>query len=229
MGEQQEERQRDSSAEEDEESEIEVERDTRLDKEERPIRSAVSCMQTAYAFTDKRKTRTDKMTRGDDKQQQMEEEVPEVSTSASNHEKGTLRKGLAFRKRLAKTDLTENTTSNTLTVPTVPWMRALSLDTGDYKVLGRSQLDYPILASQDGETSEMAFRPLLKAEMVPVPKDKQLSARTPAAPKRIGITNISAFSALKDHSGYTEFQYARAFPTVLGKIHGHTLPMLIDR
>jgi hypothetical protein len=62
--------------------------------------------------------------------------------------------------------------------------------------------------------------------MVSVPKDKRVTARTPAAPKKIGIAHVSALSGQKDHAGYTQFQYSRASPTVLGKIHGYELPML---
>lgn len=64
--------------------------------------------------------------------------------------------------------------------------------------------------------------------MVSVHKDKRVAARTPAPQKIIGIAHISTFSGVKDHAGYTEFQYARASPTVLGMIHGHQLPLLID-
>jgi hypothetical protein len=74
----------------------------------------------------------------------------------------------------------------------------------------------------------LTFRLLPKAKTVSVPKDKRVTARTPAASKKIGIVHISAFSGLKDLAGYTEFCYARDSPTVFGKIHGHKLPMLID-
>jgi len=49
-----------------------------------------------------------------------------------------------------------------------------------------------------------------------------------AAPKKIGIAHVAAFSSLKDHAGYTEFRYARASPTIAGTIHGHELLTLID-
>jgi len=105
---------------------------------------------------------------------------------------------------------------------------APALDTGNYEVLGSSQLDYTILPRQERETGELTFRLLPKATMVSVPKDKGVTARTPAAPKKIGIAHVSAFSGLKDLAGYTEFRYARASPTVLRRIHGHELPVLID-
>jgi hypothetical protein len=84
------------------------------------------------------------------------------------------------------------------------------------------------LAHQEKETAELTFQLLPKANTVSVPKDRRVTARTPAAPKKIGITPVSAFSGLKDLAGYTKFHYARASPTVLGKIHGHKLPMLIQ-
>jgi hypothetical protein len=63
---------------------------------------------------------------------------------------------------------------------------------------------------------------------VSVPKVKRVAARTPAAPKKMGITHISAFSCQKDDTGYAEFRYARASYTILGKIHRYQVPMLID-
>jgi len=74
----------------------------------------------------------------------------------------------------------------------------------------------------------LTFQLLPKAKTVSVPKDKRVTARTPAAPKKMGLTDVSAFSGLKDYVGYIEFRYARASPTILGKIHAHELPMLID-
>ena len=55
-----------------------------------------------------------------------------------------------------------------------------------------------------------------------------MTARTPAALKKIRIAHVSAFCGLNDPILYTEFCYARASPTVLGKIQGHELPMLIN-
>jgi hypothetical protein len=64
--------------------------------------------------------------------------------------------------------------------------------------------------------------------MVSVPKDKPVTARTPAAPEKIRIAHISAFSGIKDIAGYNEFRYLSASPTVLAKIHGYELPLIID-
>jgi len=66
------------------------------------------------------------------------------------------------------------------------------------------------------------------AKTVSVPIDKQGSRRTLAAPTKIGIADISGFSGLQDDARYTQFRYTRASPTVLRKMHGHELPMLID-
>ena len=218
----------DSRAEDEEESETEEGRVARLDKEEREKRSAGVRPQAEYAFVDERRKRTDDVTRGDDKRAPIEEKVPEGSTSACNQEKRTIKKAVAFSKQPAKADPVKNTTPKTPKAPKVPRKKAPALDTGNYEVLGSSQLNYTILARQERETGELTFRLLPKANMVSVPKDKQDTARTPAAPEKIGIAHVSAFSGLKEYAGYTEFQYARASPTVLGKLHGHKLPILID-
>jgi len=176
---------------------------------------------------ERRKTR-DKMTRGDDKRARSEKEVPEDLTSASNQEKRTLRKVVAFSKQPAEVDPIEDTTQKTPQAPQVPQKKAPALATRKYEVLGRSQQDYTILAGQEREPSESTFRLLPMAKTVSVPKDKRGTAGTPATPKIIGITHVSAFSGLKDHAGYTEFRYARGFPTAPRKRHGHQLSMLID-
>jgi len=80
-----------------------------------------------------------------------------VQTSASNHKKQTIRKVVAFSKQPAKADPIENTTSKTAKAPKVPQKQAPALDTGNYEVLGTSQLDYTILAGQKKETGELTF------------------------------------------------------------------------
>ena len=174
-----------SSVEEEEENETEEARDARLDKEQREQWSAVVRTQAGYAFVDERRTWTDEVTRGDDIWARIQEEVPEVSTSASNQEKRTIRKAAAFSKQPAKADPIENTTPKIAKAPKVPRKKALALDTGYYEVLGSSQLDYTILARQERETGELTFRLLPKAKTVSVPKDKRVTARSPAAPKKI--------------------------------------------
>jgi len=111
--------------------------------------------QTAYAFVDERRKRTEEVTRGDEKQARIEEEVPEVSMSASNQEKRTIRQVVAFSKQPAKADPIENTTPKTAKARKVPGKKAPALDTGNYEVLGSSQLDYTILARQERETGEL--------------------------------------------------------------------------
>jgi len=76
-----------SSAEEGKASEMEEEREVRLDEEERRKGSAVICTQTGYAFMDERRKRSDKLTRGDDKWACLGEVVLEVSMTASNKDK----------------------------------------------------------------------------------------------------------------------------------------------
>jgi hypothetical protein len=73
----------------------------------------------------------------------------------------------------------------------------------------------------------LTFWLLPTAKTVSVPKDKRVTARNQAAPTKLGIAHISAFSGQTDHTGYTEFPYAMGSPTVLGKIHRYRLPMLI--
>jgi len=82
-----EEGQGDSSAEEEEESESEEERDVRLDEDKREERSTVVHTQSGYPFMDERRKMTAEVTSGDDKRAHIEEEVTEVSTTASNQEK----------------------------------------------------------------------------------------------------------------------------------------------
>jgi len=176
--EEQEEGQGDSSAEDEEESVTEEERDARLNEEERDKRSAVVPTEAGYAFVDERRKRTDELTRGDDKLAHIEENVLEVSTSASNQEKGTIRKAVAFSKQLAKADRIENTTPKTPEVLKVPQKKPPSLDTGNYEVLRRSQLDYTILPCHERDTSKYTFRLRPKAKTVTVPKDKQVTATT---------------------------------------------------
>ena len=53
------------------------------------------------------------MASGDHMWAYMEEEVLEVSTSASNQEIGTIRKAVAFSKQAAKADSIKNTTPKT--------------------------------------------------------------------------------------------------------------------
>lgn len=74
----------------------------------------------------------------------------------------------------------------------------------------------------------MTFRLLPKAKTDSLPKHKQVAARTLAVPKKIRTTDFSAFSGLNDNVGYTEFWCTRASPTVLGKIRGYELPMMMD-
>jgi hypothetical protein len=119
----------DSSGEEEEENETEEERDARLDEEERENRSAVVWTQPGYACVEVRRKRTDEVTRGDDQRARIEEEVPEVSTSARNQRKRTIRNAVAFSKQPAKEDHIENMTPKTATAPKGPRKKAPALDT----------------------------------------------------------------------------------------------------
>jgi len=123
----------------------------------REKRSAVVRTQAGYAFVDERRKRTDEVTRGDDKRARIEEEVPEVSTSAGNQEKRTISKAVAFSKLPAKVDLVQITSPETSNSPKVPQKKAPGLATGNCQVVGSSQLDYTILARQERETGEVTF------------------------------------------------------------------------
>jgi len=88
--------------EEEEGSEMEEERDTCLNEKERKKRSADVRMQAGYAFVDEKRKRMDKYTSGDDEQAHIEEEIRELSMSASNQAKRTIREMVAFSNQLAK-------------------------------------------------------------------------------------------------------------------------------
>jgi len=169
-----------------------------------------------------------KVTRGEAKWARSEEEVPEVSTSAGNQDKRTIRKAGTFSKQPAMADLIENMFSKSPMAAKLPRQKAPALNTRNYKVLGSSHLDFTIVACQERETGKLIFRLLPKAKTLSVPKDKRVAARTPTTPKKIGFAHGSAFSGLKDHAGYTEFQYIRSSPSIVRNIDGHELPMLID-
>jgi hypothetical protein len=98
-------------------------------------------------------------------------------------------------------DTIEKTTLNTPKDLQEPWKQAPATVTGNYEVLGSSQLKYTIIARQERESGELSFPLLPIAIMVSVPKGKQVTARTPAAAKKIGIAHVSASSGPKDHAG----------------------------
>jgi len=64
--------------------------------------------------------------------------------------------------------------------------------------------------------------------MVSVPTDNQVAAWSPATPTRIRIAHVTALSGLGDHTGYTAVQNGMDSTTVLERIDGCELPMLID-
>ena len=104
-------------------------------------RSAAVDMQKGYAFMHERRMRTDTVTRGDDKRACMEQKLPEVTTSASNQEKRTIRKPVPFSKQPPKARPIENTTPMTPKAAKVLGKKAPALDTGNYEVLRSSLLD----------------------------------------------------------------------------------------
>ena len=134
-------------------------------------RSAVVRTQAGYTLVDKRRKRTDKVTGGDYKQARIKEEVPEVSTSASNQEKSTIGKAVAFSKQPAREDPRQRTTPKTANDPKQLRKNAPAMDTGHYEVLGSRPLDYTISARQLRETGELTFQLLPKAKTVLFPKD----------------------------------------------------------
>jgi len=190
---------------------MEEEREVRLDEEERKKGSAVICTQTGYAFMDERRKRSDKLTRGDDKWACLGEVVLEVSMTASNKDKWTIRKVGELSKQRANKDPIENLSPKSPMAPKVTRKKALPLETGNYEVLRHSQHDHTIPAHQEKETSELTFWLLPQAITVSIPNYKRVTSMNPAAPNKIGMAHISAFSGLNDHVGCTEFRYARAF------------------
>jgi len=160
--------------EDEEESVKEEERDMRLAEEERPQRSAVVCTQAEYAFVDERRQRMDKVSSGDDQRARIKKVVPEVSTSASNQQYQSIRKAVAFGKQPANLDPIKIATPSTPKALKMPWNEALALDTGTYKVLASSQLDYTVVASQKTETGELTFRLLPNAKWYQFPGRHEL-------------------------------------------------------
>lgn len=77
---------------------------------------------------DERRKREDQVTRDDDNLAHLDKEVPEGSTSASDHEKQSISKVVPFSKQPAKVDPIQNTTPKTNKAPKVlqsnnwPWI-----------------------------------------------------------------------------------------------------------
>jgi hypothetical protein len=84
------------------------------------------------------------VTRSDNKLACIEEEVPEVSTSASYQEQQCISKAVAFSKEPAKAEPIENTTPKMAMAPIVPQKHATSLEAQNYKILRNSQRNYSI-------------------------------------------------------------------------------------
>ena len=64
--------------------------------------------------------------------------------------------------------------------------------------------------------------------MVSVPRETRVTARTLVSPRKIGFAYVPAFSGWKHHAKYTKFLYTRLSPTILRKIQGQELRMLIN-
>jgi len=133
---------------------------------------------------------------------------------------------VAFSKQRAKADPMDIMSPKTPKVPKVPQKKALALDTGNYELLGSSQIDYSIQVCQERETGELTFRLPPEARTQSVPNAKRVVARSLAAQQDIGIAYVSAICSLNDHTGYTKLRYAIASPSVPTMIHAHQLPML---
>ena len=99
----------------------------------------------------------DQVTMADVKRAHIEEGVPEVSMSASNQEKRTIRIAVAFSEQPARAQPIENTTPKTPQALEVPRKTAPALDTGNHELLLSSRLDYTILICQERETSKLTF------------------------------------------------------------------------
>jgi hypothetical protein len=170
----------------------------------------------------------DRVTGADNRRANIIEELWEVSMCASIEEKPSTRRVETFRKQPGKTNPIRNIPPNTPNVRKLLRMNTPALDTGNCKVLGRSQLNYTILVHQLRELSELTFQLLSMDTMVFVHTETQDTNRTPSTQKKIGVARNSAVSVQQDQAEYTLFRYARASPTGLEKILGHKLHMLID-
>jgi hypothetical protein len=86
----------------------------------------------------------------------------------------------------------------------VPRSRELPLESADNQFLRSSQHDYTLLACPEKATGESTIQLLPKVKMTSVPKDKSVTAATPAATGTFGITQVSGFSGLNDYTCYTQ-------------------------
>jgi hypothetical protein len=110
--------------------------------------------QAGYAFVDERRKRTGEVTKGDDKHAHVEDQVREVATSVSTQEKHNIKKAVTFGKTPAK-----NTGDPTEKKSSKPHKKQIpALASGDYEVLGSSQLDYTVLARQERDMGELTLR-----------------------------------------------------------------------
>lgn len=102
---------------------------------------AVVSQQTGYAIMDERWKTNDVVPRGHDKPARIGEEVPVISVNASNQDKGTIRKVVAFSKELTKEEIIQNTTLQTPQVPKVSRKTSPVIENGYHEFIGRRQLN----------------------------------------------------------------------------------------
>jgi hypothetical protein len=134
----------------------------------------------------------------------------------------------AVSKKPDKANLIENMTLKTTQTAQVQRNKTTALETRYHPVLGRSQVNYTMLFSEERKSGKLTIRLLYMANAQSVPEHNGVTTRTPAAPKEIIVPNASVFSELKNRPEYTELHYIRACPTILRKILRHELPMIID-
>jgi hypothetical protein len=113
-----------------------------------------------YTLVDNSRKRMDRVTCGDNRRANIIEEL---------------------WKQPGKTNPIRNIPPNTPKVRNLLRMNTPALDTGNCKVLGRSQLNYTILVHQLREPGELTFQLLPMDTMVFVHTDTQDTNRTPPA------------------------------------------------
>ena len=102
----------------------------------------------------------------------------------------------------------------------------LDMNSDDFAVLGSNQLSYNLLVREDHESGEVMV--CLQPKYKRIPKEKRVVARPPPKPKNAGVARVTSYAMNRNPKAYNEHRYARASPTVMGKINGYEIPMLID-
>jgi len=147
----------------------------------------------------------------------MEDKAPEVCTSASNHDIGTIRQAVAFGRHPARAYSINCICQQAIMSLKVVCKTLVPMNTGTDDLLKSRPLSYPIKAQWETQTNGLTFQILPKAKMVSVTSDKLDAEKTHTAPKSIRIAHIAGFSSLKDDVGYNDIYFTRALPAISRK------------